>query len=116
MQEAWQVELQKLLQQADLAVIDFSVLSDSLFWEIEQCLRRIPAQRIILIAELGHYAARNYKVLCGKFPQLWDVPSPIPIYPSRFSIPLKFWKWWFFQYERRVHHCMKAIAAQTSYQ
>jgi hypothetical protein len=86
----------------------------SLFWEIEQCLRCMPAKRIILIAELGHCATSNYELLCNKFPELWNVPSPIPIYPSRFVIPLRFWKWWFFQYERRMHHCMKAIAAQES--
>jgi len=112
LREEWKSELQKLLQLADLAVIDFSVLSESLFWEIEQCLRQMPAQRIILIAELSHHASSNYQVLCNKFPELWNVPSPIPIYPSRFVIPLRFWAWWFFQYERRVHRCMKAIAAQ----
>jgi hypothetical protein len=114
LQEEWKSELQKLLEQADLAVIDFSVLTESLFWEIEQCLRCMPAKRIILIAELGHCATSNYELLCNKFPELWNVPSPIPIYPSRFVIPLRFWKWWFFQYERRMHHCMKAIAAQES--
>ncbi|MGY3446264.1 hypothetical protein ACVW17_006265 [Bradyrhizobium sp. USDA 4473] len=109
----WKPVLLALLQQADLAVIDFSVSSESLFWEIEQCLRRLPAQRIVLITELSEYAKENHSELCGRFPDLLYAPAPIPVYPSRFLIPLRFWRWWFFEYERRVDHCMKAIAAQS---
>src|SRR5262249_5274861 len=39
LQGEWKSELQKLLKQADLAVVDFSVLSESIFWEIKQCLK-----------------------------------------------------------------------------
>jgi hypothetical protein len=109
----WHAALQTLLRQADLAVVDFSVLSDNLMWEIEQCLQQMPAERIVLIAELTHHARSNFQAVCERFPELWDVPSPIPIYPSRFVIPGAFWKWWLFQYERRMHHRMKLIARQS---
>jgi hypothetical protein len=111
--ENWTLVLQKLLADADLAVVDFSVMSDSLVWEIERCLEQMPAERIILITELSGKASNRHLALCERFPELWRVPSPIPVYPSRFTIPLKFWKWWLFQYERRMHRCMRSIADQS---
>lgn len=109
-QSDWRLDLLELLEKADLAVIDFSVPSDNLHWEIEKCLQRFPAERIILIAELSRYTTQNYQLLCARFKQLWSVPSPIPIYPSRYVIPLRIWRWWFFSFERRMHKCMRIIA------
>jgi hypothetical protein len=113
LRKEWMLELQKLLAQADLVVVDFSVMSDSLVWEIESCLEQMSAERIILITELSRKARNNYRALCERFPELCHVPSPIPVYPSRFAIPLKFWKWWLFQYERRMHRCMRSIADRS---
>jgi hypothetical protein len=109
----WKPELQKLLGQADLVVVDFSLLSKSLLWEIERCLDVLPPERIILVVELSREVRSLYKRLCEMFPALWNTPSPVPIYPSRFVIPLQFWRWWFFQYQRRIHCCMRSIAKRS---
>ncbi|MES2718546.1 MAG: hypothetical protein V4795_22445 [Pseudomonadota bacterium] len=108
--DRWKVELQALLVQSDVAVIDFSVPSENLYWEVDQALTYLTANRIVLISELSKFASPNYLALRQRFPSLDHAPSPIPIYPSRFVVPLRIWKWWFFQFERRLHSCMLQIA------
>ncbi|MHC2218864.1 hypothetical protein ACVIGV_004252 [Rhizobium leguminosarum] len=109
--ETWPIEVTKFIEEADLAVIDYSVLSESLIWEIGQCIQRIPVERIILIVELSHSARDNYAELLSLYPQLWTTSYQIPVYPSRFSIPLNIFEWWFFAFEGRVNACMRQIAA-----
>ncbi|WP_222400697.1 hypothetical protein [Rhizobium leguminosarum] len=109
--ETWPIEVIKFIEEADLAVIDYSVLSDSLVWEIGQCIKRLPVERIILIVELSHSARDNYAELLSLYPQLWKTSYPVPVYPSRFFIPLNIFKWWFFAFEGRVNACMRQIAA-----
>ncbi|MFZ1428531.1 MAG: hypothetical protein WAS21_17365 [Geminicoccaceae bacterium] len=91
LQGDWQPVVLDLLRCADLAVVDFSSLSESLYLEVEQCLDQLTSRRIVLIAELSHSVRDNYTIICEKFLALLNVPAPIPIYPSRFAIPLRFW-------------------------
>ncbi|MCJ9674006.1 MULTISPECIES: hypothetical protein [unclassified Neorhizobium] len=109
--ETWQVEVTELIKEADLAVIDFSDPHESLMWEIGECLKRLPVARIILIVGLGHSAREYYKAICQRYPELWNITYQIPVYPSRFIIPLNVLKWWLFQFERRMYACMMKLAA-----
>jgi hypothetical protein len=110
----WHQAFEERLAKADVAVIDFSILSESLCWEIKRCLEQLPPDRIVLIVELHRNAQNLLSNLWRRFPKLLDVPGPIPVYPSRFVIPLAFWRWWFFQYERKLHARMKFIAQRTA--
>ncbi|MBY5533681.1 hypothetical protein HFO58_10980 [Rhizobium leguminosarum] len=112
--ETWPIEVIKFIEEADLAVIDFSVLSDSLLWEIGQCINRLPIERIVLIVELSRSSRDNYAELLSVYPQLWSTSYKIPVYPSRFFMPLNILKWWFFAFEGRVNVCMRQIAADAT--
>lgn len=109
----WRAYVSSILSRADLVVIDFSVLSENLFWEIEQAISEVTAKRIVLVSELSRFTSKNYLEIIRRFPKLSYAPSPVPVYPSRFVVPLRIWKWWFFQYERRMHDCMKQITSQS---
>jgi len=110
--EAWQVDVMEMIKKADLAVIDFSDPHESLMWEMGECLKLLPADRIILIVGLGHSAREYYKQVCQRYPALWNITYQIPVYPSRFIIPQNLFKWWFFQFERRMHACMTKIKCE----
>jgi hypothetical protein len=48
--EEWQRRVAAALGDTDVAVIDVSVLSAGVLWELNECYRRFPAHRILLVA------------------------------------------------------------------
>lgn len=111
--DAWKPEVEKLMNESDLAVIDFTYPRESLKWEIGRCLERFTAKRIILIAELSPHVRDDYLEICRTFPEILEVSSKIPLYPSRYYIPRNPLKWWVFRFERLLNARMQEVAEQT---
>jgi hypothetical protein len=48
----WKAGVLDLLTRTDVAVVDVSTVSDNVLWELANCLRRLPPERVILIVSL----------------------------------------------------------------
>lgn len=48
---SWKTGVAQMVDEADIAVIDISEVTDNVVWEIARCYRRLPPHRIIFIAE-----------------------------------------------------------------
>jgi hypothetical protein len=55
----WQVRVQAEIEKLDVAVVDVSVPSASLAWEIKQCVERLPSHRIIFVASTSALAPHD---------------------------------------------------------
>ena len=61
--DSWQQEVQRQLAQADLAVIDVTVGSDNVAWELSQARAWLPEDRVIAICAAGSEAAREMECI-----------------------------------------------------
>ncbi len=94
--DEWRDKILEMLDGADAAdavIIDVTRMSDSVRWELDRALEHLPAERVLLIADVGDRASvenlrRIGERMC-KLPVVWYSPNYLGL--AGFKVRLALW-------------------------
>jgi hypothetical protein len=111
----WQLKILEFLRNVDIVVIDVSQFSESVRWELRASLAELPTLRVIPVMEATpralQTAAEVAQIYSDHGVRLEDFG--LVTYVSWRSIPLNFWKYWPFWFEKALHRRMRRIELAT---
>src|SRR6185503_14330597 len=64
--DVWKPGVRELIEGADVAILDVSIIGAGVVWEIAQCYDVLPEYRVMLVLSQAALAGRNYHAFVGE--------------------------------------------------